>query len=306
VEEETVNDVYSEWLDSVSKLTRRTYKRAWRVFGQWMDLNHPDEYDWFQDHTNGHKVLCDFRDHLLDKGLATGTVAGLLTGLCSFIAQCRRRGLTTFHPENVAPKVAPVVDRSGPQRFEVEAIVQHVDQQAAQGDVLAIRDSAILRLLYVAALRRGEVVGLRVQDVDTAAFAVRAKVKNHAVPQDVYVGPQCMETIAAWLEVRGQEPGPLFIRLDKARDRDALEPLRGEAVGRMVGRRAQRAGVKHPVRPHGLRHSAATWAAVCTGPRPVQALGCWKTSAGSDPYIDGAAGVCASTHRRRAVSAVEF
>ena len=58
------------------------------------------------------------------------------------------------------------MDRSGPQRFEVEQIVAHVDARAAQGNATAVRDAAILRLLYVAALRRGEVCGLRVQDVE--------------------------------------------------------------------------------------------------------------------------------------------
>jgi integrase/recombinase XerC len=61
--------------------------------------------------------------------------------------------------------------------------------------------------------------------------------------------------LAEWVEARGGEPGPLFIRLDPG---SQGERLTGEAVRRIVGELARRAGLARPVRPHGLRHAAIT------------------------------------------------
>jgi integrase/recombinase XerC len=60
--------------------------------------------------------------------------------------------------------------------------------------------------------------------------------------------------LAAWLEARGDRPRPLVHRLDSA------EPgrLSGESVRRIVRRLGEAAGLSRPVRPHGLRHAAAT------------------------------------------------
>jgi integrase/recombinase XerC len=61
--------------------------------------------------------------------------------------------------------------------------------------------------------------------------------------------------LAAWLEARGSEPGPLFINFDRA---GKGYRLTGTAVYHIVGRLGAKAGLV--VRPHGLRHLAITTA----------------------------------------------
>jgi integrase/recombinase XerC len=59
--------------------------------------------------------------------------------------------------------------------------------------------------------------------------------------------------LRAWITVRGEEPGPLFVNFDRA---GKGRRLAATSVYRMVRELGQRAGVR--ARPHGLRHRAIT------------------------------------------------
>jgi len=68
---------------------------------------------------------------------------------------------------------------------------------------------------------------------------------------------QTAAALVEWTEARGDEPGPFFHRLD-GRPLDPDVRLSGESVRRIVRRLGKAAGLPRDVRPHGLRHSAAT------------------------------------------------
>jgi integrase/recombinase XerC len=59
------------------------------------------------------------------------------------------------------------------------------------------------------------------------------------------------QALAAWLAVRGDAPGPLFVALDRGHRGHRLT---GSAVYGIVRALGEAAGVK--ARPHGLRHAA--------------------------------------------------
>lgn len=59
--------------------------------------------------------------------------------------------------------------------------------------------------------------------------------------------------LRAWINVRGEEPGPLFVNFDRA---GKGQRLTATSVYRMVRQLGERARVR--VRPHGLRHGAIT------------------------------------------------
>jgi len=63
-----------------------------------------------------------------------------------------------------------------------------------------------------------------------------------------------MDALKAWIDVRGTEPGPLFLNCDRAGQGNGR--LSGTAVYKLVRSLGQLVGVE--TRPHGIRHLGIT------------------------------------------------
>ena len=98
-------------------------------------------------------------------------------------------------------------------------------------------------------------------DLDTGTVDVLGKGKTETVMMTL--PDPTREALAAWLDVRGWEPGPLFVRLDRA----ARKPTRltGTAVYQIVQALGSKAKLSRSVAPHALRHTAITTALDKTG-----------------------------------------
>ena len=123
----------------------------------------------------------------------------------------------------------------------------------ADGD--AVRDRAVLELLYATGVRVSELCGLNRADVDHARQVVRVLGKG-AKERSVPYGHPARDALDDWL--RTGRP-----KLATRASRDALflgvkgGRLQPTVVRRIVARAARAAGLPH-TRPHDLRHSAAT------------------------------------------------
>jgi site-specific recombinase XerD len=117
------------------------------------------------------------------------------------------------------------------------------------------RDAAALAALFAGGLRRAEAVALEVDNYDspTGRLTVTGKGRRHrrtALPSG---GRRAM---AAWLELRGPDEGPLFCPVDKA-GRITIRRLTTQAIYALVARRARKAGVSH-LSPHDGRRTFAS------------------------------------------------
>jgi site-specific recombinase XerD len=116
------------------------------------------------------------------------------------------------------------------------------------------RDAALLAVLYGAALRRSEAVGLDLADYapDNGALTVRAG-KGHK-DRLAYVPQGGRVALAAWLEIRGSTPGALFWPVNKG---GTLAPRRlsPAAVYRILERRGTEAGLAS-FSPHDMRRTS--------------------------------------------------
>lgn len=117
----------------------------------------------------------------------------------------------------------------------------------------AVRDRAILAVLYGAGLRRAELAGLMLKDLEGNTLAVCGKGRHY---QPVYLSKQTYLYICRWIEVRGNEPGALFIAMHRS-GKLTTRPLSTEAIARIVGKRASEAGLGG-LTPHDLRRAMAT------------------------------------------------
>jgi len=157
-------------------------------------------------------------------------------------------------PAKRLPKALPLSD--------VEAILEAA---GAPGTPLALRDRALLEVLYGTGARISEAVGLDVDDVDTAADAegtvlLRGKgSKERMVP----VGSYALEAVSAYL-VRGRPA--LLAQLSSTQGKGTPALFLNARGGRLsrqsawavLVKAAERAGVTKDVSPHTLRHSFAT------------------------------------------------
>jgi len=161
-------------------------------------------------------------------------------------------------PAKRLPKALPLAD--------VEAILEAA---GAPGTALALRDRALLEVLYGTGARISEAVGLDVDDLGLAepdpdgerigTVLLRGKGgKERIVP----IGSYAREAVSAYL-VRGRPAlasgasatsttgGALFLNANGGR-------LSRQSAWAVLVKAAERAGISRDVSPHTLRHSFAT------------------------------------------------
>lgn len=122
---------------------------------------------------------------------------------------------------------------------------------------VALRDTAVLELLYSSGLRVSELVALDRAGIDHAQRTVRVLGKG-AKERIVPVGVPALEAIRAWehegrpvLAEKGSDPQALFLGVRGGR-------LGDRAIRTLLDRHAAQAGITRHITPHTLRHSAAT------------------------------------------------
>lgn len=123
----------------------------------------------------------------------------------------------------------------------------------ADGTPGGVRDAALLAALYGCGLRRAEVVALDRTDyhAETRALTVRHGKGDKA--RVVYLPGSGAGVFAAWLTLRGDTPGPLFLPVNKA-GAISVRRLVAQSVYDLLARRLRGAGVI-AASPHDLRRT---------------------------------------------------
>ncbi len=200
-------------------------------------------------------LALDYRADLMERGLSSGTVALRLSNLRALVKLARTTGVVEWTLEVASVKVRRWRDTEGPGLDVVRLLAAHV--RAGADTVRAARDRALLALLYGQGLRRAEAVGLDVAHVDLAGGRLAVLGKGHTEREWVRLSPAVGEALAAWLAVRPGTPEGALLLGWSASTGQVGGRLSGRGVARLTARWGQdAAGVK--VRPHGLRHTAAT------------------------------------------------
>lgn len=198
-----------------------------------------------------------YRADLLTRKLSPATVNRRLAALRSLARLARLIGAADFTLDVAGVKSESYRDTRGPGRGGVRRLL---DTLASKTGPKARRDEALVRLLYDLGLRRGEAAALDLKDVDLTAGTVSILGKGRSQKELLTLPDPTRASLAAWIAVRGEEHGPLFINQDRARKGDRLT---GRSVARIVAELGSEVGLV--VRPHGLRHAAVTDALDATG-----------------------------------------
>ena len=246
-------------------------------------------------HRDGNEQARVWGESLIGCGLASGTVCGYISALSSAIRSLRIEGLTNLTIEGVSPKVVRVRDMAGPSRKDLERLILVLElssyRDGGAKQWRAKRDLAIIRLLHNCGLRRQEALNLRIRDVRymyAGTPIVVATRKGESASEAIGIGPKAAESMRRWLASRNSTcPNAfVFVQAHDLRQSDTVEAMRGESVRLMLLRRAKEAGVDSIVRPHGLRHTAATHMAHQSNIVSTLAMGMWVSPESVTPYID--------------------
>jgi site-specific recombinase XerD len=121
--------------------------------------------------------------------------------------------------------------------------------EAAPGPGLKYKTA--LGIAYGAGLRGGEVVMLRIGDIDSERMLIRVEMGKGRKDRHAMLSPQLLSLLRAWwLQCRSR--GWLFP------GRDPLLPITVRQLNRVCHMAAEAAGLGSWVTPHTLRHSFAT------------------------------------------------
>src|SRR5206468_11732815 len=115
------------------------------------------------------------------------------------------------------------------------------------------RDAALLAVLYGAGLRRSEVVALDLADYELETGTLTIRRAKGQKDRLAYTTTGSRAALAAWLQVRGVEPGALFWPVDQA-GRMTARRMTSQSVLEILERRARQARVAR-FSPHDLRRT---------------------------------------------------
>jgi integrase/recombinase XerD len=212
--------------------------------------------------------LEEFRQALSNQRAKTGrrrgqplhqnTVVERMGAVCRFTRWLARQGHILLDPAINLPVMR--LARSLPRVLtlnEVDALLSTVTAE----DPVTLRDRAILELLYSSALRRSELVGLNVSDLDLLGHEVTIRRGKGGRWRRVPVGAHAAAALEIYLRVGRDriyrcasagtaDPRAVFLSQQGTR-------LSGQLACDVVSTRARQAGLSLPVTTHTLRHTAA-------------------------------------------------
>lgn len=115
------------------------------------------------------------------------------------------------------------------------------------------RDAAILAVMFGAGLRRAEIAALDVDDLDIPAGTVTVRQGKGRKARVGHLVGGAAARLRAWLAVRGDDAGPLFVPVNQVRE-ITIRRMTAQSVYNALAKRSRLAGVRD-VSPHDGRRS---------------------------------------------------
>jgi len=181
------------------------------------------------------------------------TIARKVACIRSFYRHLRREGVIEHDP--TAHLHAPPKQRRLPRVLTREQVSRLLEEPSGN-DPLAVRDRALLEVMYACGLRASETVGLDLADVDFEEGLLRAHGKG-SKERIVPVGRQALAALRAWCRIaRPQLVGAGVQRRVFVNRRGGT--LTRQGLYKIVQTHARRVGLSESMSPHTLRHTFAT------------------------------------------------
>ncbi|MHB8618941.1 MAG: site-specific tyrosine recombinase [Chloroflexota bacterium] len=215
----------------------------------------------FVESQNGHlpgaldrSTIVSFMSFLRARDYAPSTIARRIAAVKSFFHYLQAQG--TIDDDPTATLQAPKVNRYAPRSISVEEI-EKLLQQPKLNNPMALRDKAMLELIYATGMRVTELVSLDLPDVDLVGGQVKCSGRGSR-KRVLPTPPASLLALETYI-ARGR---PALLK----GQRDVLALFlnhHGIRITRqgfwlIIKGYADKAGIKSSITPHVLRHSFAT------------------------------------------------
>jgi integrase/recombinase XerC len=248
---------FLEYEKNLSSHTRMSYARDLRQFDAFLRSSGVSPADGTADpELVDHLAVRAYLGYLYRRNLRKTTVARKISALRSFFRFLVKRGKMLGNPLDLIH--SPRLERYIPQVPTVDDVTTLLGASFG-GDLLGLRNRAIVELLYSSGIRLSELAGLSDGDIDFSSELMRVRGKGRK-ERIVPVGKPALQAVMAYRAARDQSAAP-------GHASGALRPLFVARSGRRIGTRTVARIVEQAVRaskigrrltPHSLRHSFAT------------------------------------------------
>lgn len=185
------------------------------------------------------------------------TIARKLSSLKSYFRFLLKKGLVKANPAALVP--VPKSEKYLPVVLSVEEAGSLIDAAKDNAERDALRDLAILEVLYSSGIRVSELTGVNLKDIDLESGTIRVLGKG-GKERIAFLGSFAKQSLGAYIKGAGQRnegpDAPVFI--GRTGKNGACQRISQRTVQRIVRRYSALSGIAKYPTPHALRHSFAT------------------------------------------------
>jgi site-specific recombinase XerD len=244
------------YLEKVRNLSPNT------IAGYRLDLNQFAEF--IHDHCGrpdfplrdvDHAIMRSFLGFLRRRGCGRRSLARKLTSVRVFYDYLLKCGSVTGNPARAIS--SPRQEKPLPELLSI-AEVKRAVEVSGEDEIFALRNRAIVEVLYSTGVRVSELIGMNVEDLDFINESIRVRGKRKK-ERYVSIGSVAIEVLMKYItSCKKRFPGmgevgpkPVFLNKNGGR-------LGVRQVQRVVGKCFERALLRKGLSPHSLRHAFAT------------------------------------------------
>lgn len=195
-----------------------------------------------------------FLSSLASRGYKNNSIKNVKSCLWSFFIFLQDGGQIKENPMEGIKEKRKGRGRRAKNRFPVFLTAEEAERLLSAPDTarkksVGSRDKLVLHLLYSTGIRLGELLRVKVEDIDLENNTIKIRGKGDRTRTvlilDRLIGNGTLALLKEWIS-------------NKSRDELLFEGLSPRAVQMAVKMYAQKAGITKQVTPHKLRHSFAT------------------------------------------------
>jgi len=208
--------------------------------------------------------ILNYRQGLIEQGYSHSTINIRLNAIRTFFRYLAQLGIIEKNP---APadfvrglKQETVSNKEILTQDEAKSLLEAVAIE--KNPVTRARDRAILLLMLLGGLRKGEITQIHVNDLKingNEGILILNKTKSQ-VRQKIKLNKIIIDALNEYLRLTGIEKDSEGFLFYSNSNRNKNKPLRYDAIRFILNKYKRLAGIEKNISPHSLRHTAATLA----------------------------------------------